>query len=479
MVYQSIIEKHKLLNSFSAKYKIISNNIYIPHIRSNKQSSIPKQIFHRFNFNPDRETFVLVKISNGSSESLRVKKISKFQKSWGISLKCEKEYKDLRIEILSINNVDELQSRTEIKDGFIETRSILPKYTQTCSVPLVKQSDLAPIHLFEYDSKIVAHIFMSHKDVVFKNKLEPNELICSVIGLYLTEGGKTQGSFTNSQPKIVNAFLDLIEGISDIKRTDLKAVINCNPEQQNRHSKLEGFWRAQTGITNFYDRLHISENARSKNGILEIPFSSLLKEFLCGLYNLVFHNKDIDCLSVLRGYLSGDGSPIQQTPNTITRHIATDKKYMKFQEIFIEKIAQDRVSMIKTINDNKIVLYNNWQANFEFLFLDPYRYNIFNRKKFADMFLNLPSTKIFLELKNNEMVKGTSTKRRYLTAMESRGDVILHQASPKPYRNYQVTITEKGRIKQDKITDFIRNVYPSYVEDLSHHNHILKKFDLL
>src|SRR3989338_8583193 len=82
------------LNFDRAGYKIIDKNTFIPHLRSNLQTSIPNRLLKNFNFNIRQDAVGLFKIKTDNGEFLRIKKLSKLSNSLGISLKAEKKLKD-------------------------------------------------------------------------------------------------------------------------------------------------------------------------------------------------------------------------------------------------------------------------------------------------------------------------------------------------------------------------------------------------
>lgn len=226
------------LNFGKAWYKIVGKNTFIPHLRSNLQTSIPNKLLNNFNFNIQKDAVGLFKIKTENGEFLKIKKLSRLSNSLGISLKAEKKLKDIQIEILDIKNVDELLKRAEIGNDKIEINSILPKYTKYCSWPDKDSKGIAPIYLFEYNSKIIGHSFMNKKEIIFERDFELDELTCSALGLYFAEGGKIAASFSNSSPKMISIILTFIEKVSNIKREDLKAAINCKINQKNKKRNL-------------------------------------------------------------------------------------------------------------------------------------------------------------------------------------------------------------------------------------------------
>jgi len=471
------------LNFSISKYNILDNNTFIPHIRTTQEASIPSQILNNFNFDKTKNPITLIKVKSPKEETLRIKKLKKDGKSLIISLKKEINLENMILEVLDVKNSQELQKRSNItQKKIIQTNSIIPTHTLSCSIPCEKSKKIAPIYLFEHNSNIIAGNYLGRKDIIFKEKFELDELACSSIGLYEAEGGKVAGSFTNSQPKMINIILDFIEKISNIDRKKVTASINCNHNLVSQKKNLEEFWKNQTGIENFHKKLHLNKNVRSPNGILQVHFNSkILKEFMCGMFNLIFTNEKVDYKAVIRGLLSGDGSPIQQTNTAITHHIATDKNHIEFQEKLINKIFGDKISTIKKINDGKVVIYNNWENNLNLLFLDPYKFNIFNRLKFAKQFLDLKATKAFINIKNGDIIKGVEIARNILPIkpLIKSGYIELEKISPKPNKKYKAFLTEKGNKKQKQIKDFIKNTYPTYIRDIKEFNNKLKQHNLI
>jgi hypothetical protein len=467
------------LNFSRAKYDILNNNTFVPHVRSNFQAAVPIKMLDNFNAKKFKDPVALVRIKSDNLESFRLKKLSKASNSLIISLKAEKREQNLQIAILDIRPAQELQARTKpiIIKSKVKTTSIFPKFTKRCSWPNEEQRDISPIYLLHYNSKIYAGIRLSRKDLILDKEINLNESAGAAIGLYFAEGGKIAPSFTNSQPTIINMVLEFLERISNIKRKDLKANINCNKDQKYRKRDLEKFWAAQTGIKNF-NKLHIGEKVKSPVGVLELNLGSkLLKEFMCGLFTVALKSED-SRIGLIQGILSGDGSPILQHKNYITHHIATDKNHISFQQTFIEELFNDKISTIKKVHAGKIVLYNNWETNYNFLFLDPYKFNIFNRKKFAKQFLNLPTTKFFVNIKNNDTMKGTDIERHYAKYLVKNDYIKLKQIKPKPNRMYIISLTKKGVKKQSKLKEFAEYTYILYLKEIKNFKKLLTKFNL-
>jgi hypothetical protein len=476
--------KARGLNFSVAKYEILSKNMFTPHIRSNLQASVPDSILACFGVKQMKNPVAIIKIITDSGHTMRIKKLSKLANSLGISLKAEKKLDILRIEILSIKNAESLQTRTTIRNkSLMPINTALPKYALRCSLPCKNSRSLSPIYKFNYHSKLIAGFYQGRRNIIFDKYVKLNELTCASLGLYFAEGGKIAPSFTNSKPRIINVVLDFLESICSVTRMDLSATINCSPNMVSKRKNLEKFWTSQTGIKNFYETLHIGPNVKSPCGILELNLGSkLIKELICNMFSLFLKIDRVDTLGICRGLLCGDGSPIKQNKYVITHHIAIDPKHVSFQEKFIQKIFRDKVLKIKKISDRKIVLYNDWTTNFEFLFLDPYKYNIRNRLKFAQQFLGLNSTKLFLNIKDHDIIKGIDIVKyglRPLLSFKNSNYIKLKQISPKPNKKYEIRLTEKGRGQQERLRDFVKNIYPYYKEDVADFNKSLRNFDLI
>ncbi len=457
----------KGLNFSIAKYRILGENLFIPHIRSNLQASVQSAILAGFNASQMENPVALVKIVSEKKNKTRIKKLSKLANSLGISLKEEKSLGELKIEVLDIKDGSELQKRQPITGtSTISVNSVIPQFTRHCSLACEKSTGVAPTYLFENGSKAVAGSYLSRKDVIFNRNMVLNETACATIGLYFADGGKIAPSFTNSQPKIINTILDFLESISDIKRESLTARINCNQHSSLKKEQLENFWTSKTGITTFASKLHISKNVKSPCGILELNLGSkIIKELICNMFDLVFTNNTLDTMSICRGLLCGDGSPIKQNEYVITHHIATDPRHIEYQERFIRKIFNDKILRIKKINDYKIVLYNDWRTNSDFLLCDPYRYHIPNRLKFAEQFLSLKATRLFMSLKDGDVVKGIDISKhglRPVLAFAKAGYISLNQISPKPNKQYEIRFTKSGNLKKTQLREFIKNTHPLY-----------------
>lgn len=471
------------LNFSVSKYKVLNNKTFVPHIRSNLETSIPLVILNNFSFNKDKNPVALIKIISDKNGFMRIKKLMKDGKSLTISLKNEKNIPNIKIEVLNIKDAHILQKRKIVPKGKkINVNSIIPSFTQHCSLPCKKLTKISPIYLFDHYQDTIAGIFMGRKDIRFKKEFRLDELACSAMGLYESEGGKINGSFTNSQPKMINIILEFIEKVSNVNRKNLTASINCNYEMASKKKNLEKFWKEQTGIEKFQNKLHLGKMNRQPQGVLQIYFGSqVLKEFMCGMLKLVFNNKNVDNIAILRGILSGDGSPILQTKSYITHHIATDKKHIEFQEKLIRKICAEKISNIKNKNNKKIILYNNWETNLEFLFSDPYRFNKFNRLKFVRQFLNLKATREFIKIKTGNIMKGKEIahgKKSFIRPLINSNFITLKQIRPKPNKKYKIYLTKKGTKKQEEIKNFIQNIYPSYIKDVGNFKKKLKEFGL-
>ena len=76
----------KGLNFSRAKYKVVNNKVFIPHIRSSFYATIPIEILEHFNAVLLKEPVALVRIKSKDTEILRIKKLSKAANSLVFSL---------------------------------------------------------------------------------------------------------------------------------------------------------------------------------------------------------------------------------------------------------------------------------------------------------------------------------------------------------------------------------------------------------
>ena len=89
------------LNFSRSKYKLKSDNEFIPHIRTSGHAVIPYNVLKRYDIKSMKDPIALVQISNNRDSFLRIKKLSKFSNSLGISLKAEKYIDNFTIKIIS------------------------------------------------------------------------------------------------------------------------------------------------------------------------------------------------------------------------------------------------------------------------------------------------------------------------------------------------------------------------------------------
>ena len=374
-------EWRKGLNFSRAKYKQLDEFTFLPHVRSDSSTSIPRNIVEKFSDIELKNPVALVEIQQKDREFFRIKKLKKQGNSLTISLKPCYETGH-KIKIIDIKDERLLLSREKEKTKRkINISSILPHYTN-------RGIKSTPIYLFKQGKKLVAGGYYK-KDLVINGNISLNETSLSAIGLYFCEGGKFNATFTNSWPSAINIILKFLEGNFYIDRKNIHAAIYCNKSLTGKKQNLEEFWTHKTGINLFYEKLHTSINSTSPCGTLELHFSSkILKEILISIIDNLFNYK-FDKSHLQRGVLSGDGSPIRQTKYNLTHHIATDKKPESLT--FIKNIFSGfTLKVIPT--QPKITVYTTWKQNKNLLLNDSYRFNLLNRVRFANRFLNLPKT---------------------------------------------------------------------------------------
>ena len=358
------------LNFLQTKYKLLDKNKFMPHIRSDGNASIPYIIVDSFrNKNPE---IALIKIFNKENNlSFRIKQLKYNGNSHIISLKAEKDIKNIEIEVLSIKTKKEALYRKD--SGLLK---FIPKFTKK----------FTPIYIFNYNKN---YIIGGHykKDIIVNKKLLKDRLLYYSLGLYLAEGGKTKSSFTNSWPEAINIILNFIENNFNIKRGKINASICCNSNLKNKKEELKKFWKDKTGINNFFRSLHINKNVKSPQGILELYFNSeILKELFINLIKkLDFTNN----LEFINGFLSGDGSPILQNKYSVTHHIVFDPKNSIYKQC--NRLFSNYKSGM--INNNRFVIYSNWNQNLFLLLNGAYSFSPMKRFRFLKYFLSLPKTK--------------------------------------------------------------------------------------
>jgi len=388
------------INFLQTKYKILDDFIFTPYIRSNGYASIPYLILDKFDY--DTTSVALLKIFYDGGYKLRIKKLHPNGNSFIISLKAERKFKNIKIQVLGIKPHEKLLDRKNI--DFLD---YLPKFTKKNT----------PIYVFDLKS---SYLIGGHykKDILVKKSLLNDENIYPVLGLYLNEGGKIDATFTNSWPEAINLVLNFVERNFNIPRNTVLASICCNPKIKSKKTELENFWRVKTGVQNFFKNLHLNKNVRSPQGILELYFASkVIKEIFVNLsYKLNFHKN----FRYIDGFLSGDGSPILQNKFCITHHILFDSKkenYDKYQKIF-------GGYKYRLINKNRFVIYTNWEQNLELLINEAYSYSPMKRFKFLKYFLSLPKTKktknIYILELHNELKKNKNRLKRFYGLLASK-----------------------------------------------------------
>jgi len=388
------------LNFSQSKYQIIDKTTFIPHVRSNYHVSIPKTILDRF--------------SNLNGEITLIKKIKKLSQEGNskiISFKSERGIKNPQIKILNILSEKQALSRNNILDYSI--KSFVPKYTKT-------RLGSTPIYVFDIDNGFVIGGYYK-KDIETKKEIIFDENTLSAIGLYIAEGGKTAASFTNSWPDAINCFLLFTEHYFGIDRSAIKASICCNNIMKDKKHELENYWSSQTGISNFARSLHFNKNVKSHQGILELYFcSETLKEILLKLMDFVMASNFRCNISLIRGILSGDGSPILQTKYVLNHQITFDKR----SKYSLDTIFSNYSTRTVKTQPRKIIC-TGWEENKKLIELDPYFFNPKNRVKFATRFLNLPRT-----LKENDKALSIFKREKYPKILSS---FIDHYKTLKEY----------------------------------------------
>ncbi len=367
-------------NFLQAKYRIINQNSFVPHIRSNFTASVPRGIIE--NFIPATRnlvTLVEFKHRNSAKKNLRIKKLHKQANSFIISLKAEKNMEFDSIKVIKILSETEVLNRSEtwLKNKTCLS-NIIPKTT----------SGNTPIYVFENGENLAVGGYYK-KDIVCRKEIELDEAAISAIGLYYCEGGRVAASFTNSWPAAINTVLNFVEKNFGMERTGVKASVFCNPSLKGRKKQLEEFWASQTGIENFADGLHLGKNSRSLQGTLELYFcSQVLKEIFCSIIGNI-NRHDFDKIPMIRGVLSGDGSPLQHTKSTINHHVAFDGS--EYNMAFLNSVFGGFKTR-KLSTANRFVIKTDWNANKHLLLNDAYKFNDMNRIRFSRRFLKLPRT---------------------------------------------------------------------------------------
>jgi len=481
------------LNFGVAKYQIIETNTFVPYVHSNWKATIPIKILRNFINQKPSNLVALLKITDNATGKviMRIKKLSRNGQSLIFSLEEEKNVKEPVIEVLDIKSEEECISRPNLSklNKVIPTIAVLPSHTLSHSFPYKNYKKLTPLYIFEHENNLYCKTRYGRKNLILKNEITLDERLATAIGLYFAEGGKTAASFTNSQPSMINPILDFIEEMTNVKRKDVSASIYCHPSLAAKKKNLEDFWSATTGITRFSSNLHLSKNSRSPCGTLELKFcSKILKEFLCGLLKLAFNAPQlIEPKNLVRGISSAEASPIRQTKTFITHHITLNKHNWKVEFDFINtftsrlgiKICRVPASLSKNSKQIHAVVYGNWSTNLKLLLLDLYRFNVFNREKFAREFLSLPQTKLFMEFEEGDVITGREILHgKRISIFEKLGLLTSEQISPKPNKKYEIHFTEKGLKLKEALKVFVHKTYPTYLRDVKRFYKTLQKFDL-
>lgn len=367
----------KGLNFSQKKYKLINENTFVPHFRSNLRAAIPYQILEGFGVFGNG--VALLRIKDAKKHFIRIKKLFLEGNSYTICLKAEKFFKKPQIEVIDIKTEEDALLRS-INNPF-SIKNFIPEFTSS-------NKSSTPIYVFGFGSKLVVGGYYK-KDLLVRDELDLDEASLSALGLYFAEGGKIAASFTNSWPQAINSILDFVENMFNLQREKIKASICCGYSLKNKQKKLEKFWKTETGITNFSRTLHFNKNSTSLQGTLELYFCrEVIKDIFVNILNKIL-DYEINRIAFLRGVFSGDASPIKQTKYSITHHISFDKKEEMFYLKLFEKFFPDVV--VRAIG-NKFTIYTSWEENKKLLFEDIYKFNPLNRAKFARQFFSLPRT---------------------------------------------------------------------------------------
>ncbi len=353
------------------KYKVIDDYTFYPHIRYGFRASIPYEIVSRFK---ERE-ISLLEISDKESRKIRIKKLYQESNSKTISLKAEKGLENPKVKVLDIISEKRALERRHMKEPF---NQVIPKHAKT--------DGKTPTYSFDYGDYYILGGYCK-KELVIKKGLEFDDNTLSAIGLYIADGGKTVASFTNSWPEAINCALSFLNQNFCIEREELKAVICCNPNINDKKELLEEYWSLKTGIRRFSDSLHFNKNVTCPQGIMELHFCSiLLKEFMLGLITYVLESPLANRFPLINGLLSGDGSPIQQTKHVLNHQITYDEKTKPLLDKIFSKYKTRIVS-----TQPRMIVSPSWGENKAFLFQDAYCFNRRNNLRFAKRFLSLPS----------------------------------------------------------------------------------------
>lgn len=231
----------------------------------------------------------------------------------------------VNLEIIDIYSYE--KKNPEIKmvrnDGklFIDRFHVMPRITNRgrnmAVMPLENKLILWP--LSRNSDYIMTDRFLELNKIIkdgYNRKISLIEWLFEVIGLYIGEGDKGDKlGFTNSQPEIINHFINFLEDNYNIKRS----IWCCNViyRGKNFNSNIEDnvkkYWKRKAKVNNFKTTNYLRVKTRAlKYGSLHIRLNSNVSRTFYDEWKkyieLAFGNKKL-AIATLRGILAAEGWP--------------------------------------------------------------------------------------------------------------------------------------------------------------------------
>lgn len=211
-----------------------------------------------------------------------------------------------------------------------------------------KKTSIGRIIVTEINSDTIAmqipssHIFSGGKEskkVVLNRFVNLDELFLEGLGLWRGEGSKKKGIyFGNTEPAILNRFLDFVENRLGISRKNFKVTINLPFLDDQENSGILWSERINVPIENF---TKICVDPRINLEYAQVYFNSVILAELMGVLYLhikTIVSKDMQvCIPFLRGLFAAEGSVLLKKSGVL-HHITFSSKDDELIQLICESL---------------------------------------------------------------------------------------------------------------------------------------------
>lgn len=316
----------------------------------------------------------------------------------------------ITVEIIMVNSI---LSKAVKSKNIIDRVRTFPKTTvknrELAIIPYKEELILWPLARNARFIKVPRFFKNVYLIDVYGRKVTSFEMLFEIIGLYLGEGNKTNKfGITNSQPKILEHFIDFLEKFYNVKRELWECILIYRDREFNlkTEEKLKEFWKSRLKLRKFiktdFDKV---KERMSPYGTLHIRLTYdvglvIFQEWL-NLIDKTFENTKY-IWALLRGIFAGEGWPELSRNNSLwsVSISSQDPRLQNLYKRLLEKVG------VNIEFNGKYTRISGWK----------FFYVLAKNKAF---FLN-PSTN-FLFLKGFLSHKKTQNILKYLSIFKQKG----------------------------------------------------------